>query len=132
MKSLKVSLQSSGMIVSRCVGIILFLQYRFSSGFQVFDDYSKLNKVLAAFYEALRMFREVEPFFVPTLFISQLVAAANFLLREAVEDTVLEIPKPHGQVGTTMIPVPKGVQVTNYRISLKRFSTMFVMSVGHR
>jgi len=33
------------------------------------------------------------------------------LIREAAEDTVLEIPKPHGQAGTTKIPVPKGVQV---------------------
>ena len=39
-------------------------QYGFSSGFQVFDDYPKLNKVLAAFYEALRMFRELEFVFV--------------------------------------------------------------------
>ena len=34
------------------------------------------------------------------------------MIREAAEDTVLEIPKPHGQVGTTMIPVLKGVQVS--------------------
>ena len=34
------------------------------------------------------------------------------MIREAAEDTVLEIPKPHGQVGTTTIPVPKGVQVS--------------------
>ncbi|KAF8816637.1 cytochrome P450 [Phlegmacium glaucopus] len=60
----------------------------------VFDDYPKLDKVLAAFYEALRMF-----------------PSGNVLLREAAEDTVLEIPNPHGQEGTTTIPVPKGVQV---------------------
>ena len=34
------------------------------------------------------------------------------MVREAAEDTVLEIPKPHGQVGNTTIPVPKGVQVS--------------------
>jgi len=34
------------------------------------------------------------------------------LIREAAEDTVLEIPNPHGQAGTTTIPVPKGVQVS--------------------
>ena len=28
--------------------------------FQVFDDYAKLNKVLAAFYEAVRMFRKLD------------------------------------------------------------------------
>ncbi|KAF8815129.1 cytochrome P450 [Phlegmacium glaucopus] len=59
----------------------------------VFDDYPKLDKVLAAFYEALRMF-----------------PSGHLLIREAAEDTVLEIPNPHGQVGTTTIPVPKGVQ----------------------
>ena len=77
------------------------------------------------------MFREIEPFFVLTLFISQLIAAASLLVREAAEDTVLEIPKPHGQVGTTIIPVSKGVQVTSYRIPLENFSTIFVMSADH-
>ena len=28
--------------------------------FQVFDDYAKLDKVLAAFYEGLRMFRKLD------------------------------------------------------------------------
>lgn len=60
----------------------------------VFDDYPKLNKVLAVYYEALRMF-----------------PPGHILMREAAEDTILEIPNPHGQVGTTTIPVPKGVQV---------------------
>ena len=54
--------------------------------------------------------------FVLELFISQLVASAHLLLREVGEDTVLEIPKPHGQVGTTIIPVPKGAQVISHRI----------------
>jgi len=60
----------------------------------VFEDYAKLDKVLAAFYEGVRMF-----------------PPGHVLIREAAEDTILEIPKPHGQVGTTTIPVPKGVQV---------------------
>jgi cytochrome P450 len=59
-----------------------------------FDDFAKLDKVLAAFYEAVRM-----------------LPGGHLMIREAVEDTILEIPKPHGQVGTTMIPVPKGLQV---------------------
>jgi hypothetical protein len=114
------------------VQAILVLHYRFSSGFQGFGDYPKLDKVIAAFYEALRMFRELAFFFVLQLFISRLVASAHILLREAGEDTVLEIPKPHGQVGTTMIPVPKGAQVISYRIPLKMFLTMLVMSAGCR
>ena len=41
-----------------------------------------------------------------------LIAPGHVLVREAAEDTVLEIPKPHGQMGTTTIPVPKGLQVS--------------------
>ncbi|KAG6850123.1 hypothetical protein H0H93_000745 [Arthromyces matolae] len=59
-----------------------------------YQDYASLNKVLAAFYEALRMF--------PAGFI---------MIREATEDTVLQIPNPPGEDGTTPFPVPKGVQV---------------------
>ena len=32
-------------------------QYRAEGALQMYDDYPKLNKVLAAFFEALRMFR---------------------------------------------------------------------------
>ena len=47
------------------------------------------------------------------------IAAGHLLIREAAEDTVLEIPKPHGQVGTITIPIPKGLQVSwLYKISL--------------
>ncbi|KAF8068982.1 cytochrome P450 [Lyophyllum atratum] len=60
----------------------------------VFEDYSRFEKVLAVFYEALRMF--------PAGFI---------LIREATEDTVIQIPNPPGQEGTTPFPVPKGVQI---------------------
>ncbi|KAJ7485346.1 cytochrome P450 [Mycena latifolia] len=60
-----------------------------------FDDYSKLDKVLAIFYEAERMF-----------------PAAHAHIREAVKDTVLTIPNPVGEEGTTTIPIPKGMQVT--------------------
>ncbi|KAH0580883.1 hypothetical protein H2248_012042 [Termitomyces sp. 'cryptogamus'] len=60
----------------------------------VYEDYACLNKVLAVFYEALRMF--------PAGFI---------LIREAEEDTVLQIPNPPGQEGTTPFPVSKGVQI---------------------
>lgn len=66
------------------------------------------------FYEALRMFRELNVLKPPLFFflISQLVASGHLLFREAAEDTVLEIPKPHGQVGTTTIPIQKGVRVS--------------------
>ncbi|KAF9010234.1 cytochrome P450 [Cyathus striatus] len=60
----------------------------------VLGDYSKLNKVLAVFYEALRMF-----------------PAGHVMIREASEDTVLNIPNPPGEEGSTSMPIPKGVQV---------------------
>ncbi|KAF8882453.1 cytochrome P450 [Infundibulicybe gibba] len=60
----------------------------------VFDDYSSLNIILSIFYEALRMF-----------------PAGHVLIREATEDTVLTIPNPPGEDGSTTLPVPKGVQV---------------------
>ena len=54
------------------------------------------------------------------------IAAGHVLIREAAEDTVLEIPKPHGQVGTTTIPVPKGVQVSwLYKIFI--FVVVFIL-----
>ncbi|KAJ7468034.1 cytochrome P450 [Mycena latifolia] len=59
-----------------------------------FDDYSKLDKVLAIFYEAGRMF-----------------PAGHVLIREATEDTVLTVPNPVGEEGSTTIPIPKGTQV---------------------
>jgi hypothetical protein len=33
------------------------------------------------------------------------------MIREAFEDTVLEIPNPHGEEGSKIVPVPKGTQV---------------------
>ncbi|TFK38021.1 cytochrome P450 [Crucibulum laeve] len=59
-----------------------------------YEDYGKLDKVLAVFYEALRMF-----------------PAGYILIREATEDTVITVPNPPGQEGSTTIPIPKGVQV---------------------
>lgn len=60
----------------------------------IFEDYAKLDKVLAAFYEALRMF--------PAGFV---------MIREAQEDTVLQIPNPPGVEGSTPMPIWKGVQI---------------------
>ncbi len=33
------------------------------------------------------------------------------MIRESAEDTVLKIPKPLGQEGYTMLPIPKGTLV---------------------
>ncbi|KAJ3796245.1 cytochrome P450 [Lentinula aff. detonsa] len=56
-----------------------------------FEDYHKLNKVLAAFFEALRLF-----------------PSGHLMIREASEDTVLQMPNPRGQEGTTPFIIPKG------------------------
>uniref|UniRef100_A0A0W0FX74 Cytochrome P450 n=1 Tax=Moniliophthora roreri TaxID=221103 RepID=A0A0W0FX74_MONRR len=60
-----------------------------------FDDYNNLNKVLGAFYEALRLF-----------------PAGHVLIRSPLEDTIMEIPNPRGQEGMQRQPVPKGLYVT--------------------
>ncbi|KAJ7590446.1 cytochrome P450 [Mycena floridula] len=60
----------------------------------LFEDYANLIKVLSSFYEALRMF-----------------PAGHLMIREATEDTVLQIPNPPGEEGTTAMPIPKGVQI---------------------
>jgi len=59
-----------------------------------YDDYSKLDKVLAIFYEATRM-----------------IPAGHVLIREAAEDTVLAVPNPVGEEGSRTIPIPKGTEI---------------------
>ncbi|TFK59164.1 cytochrome P450 [Pluteus cervinus] len=58
------------------------------------SDFTKLEKVVSAFYEAIRMF---PPGFV--------------LVRHATEDTVLHLPNPVGQEGTTSLPIQKGTRL---------------------
>jgi len=65
------------------------------------EDYPKLNKILSAFLEAIRM--------IPPVYI---------MIRESAEDTVLKIPKPVGQEGYTMLPIPKGTMVAADTIGL--------------
>ncbi|KAF8914781.1 cytochrome P450 [Mucidula mucida] len=60
------------------------------------EDYTRLGKVLGVFFEALRMFRTV-----------------HIMIREATKDTVLQIPNPLGQDGTTSMAVPKGMNGAN-------------------
>jgi hypothetical protein len=69
--------------------------------------------VLAAFYEALRLFRTYNLTLVNVLSISADADSASgyIMIREAFEDTVLEIPNPHGEEGSKIVPVPKGTQV---------------------
>jgi len=60
-----------------------------------FEDYHKLDKVLATFYEALRLF---PPGFV--------------MIREAIKDTTLIVPNAPGTPGSTTLPVQKGTWIT--------------------
>ncbi|KAF8637847.1 hypothetical protein AX17_002473 [Amanita inopinata Kibby_2008] len=60
-----------------------------------YNDHSKLDKVVAVFLEALRLY-----------------PAANLMIRQASEDTVLTIPNPLGQEGTTTLPIGKGVWIS--------------------
>ncbi|KAJ7512692.1 cytochrome P450 [Mycena galericulata] len=59
-----------------------------------FEDYSKLDKVLAIFYETARMF-----------------PAGHVLIREATDDTVLNVPNPVGEEGSRTVPISKGTQI---------------------
>ncbi|KAG6900466.1 hypothetical protein C0993_010184 [Termitomyces sp. T159_Od127] len=62
----------------------------------VYNDHEKLNKVLATFYEALRLF-----------------PAGYIMLRESAEDTVLKLPNPVGEEGSASLAVQKGT-TANY------------------
>ncbi|KAJ8508787.1 hypothetical protein ONZ45_g8971 [Pleurotus djamor] len=59
------------------------------------EDYPKLTKVTAVFYESLRMF-----------------PSGHLMIREAKEDTVLTVPNPVGLEGSKKIPIVKGTQVS--------------------
>ncbi|KAF8623908.1 hypothetical protein AX15_006138 [Amanita polypyramis BW_CC] len=67
-----------------------------------FDDYPKLNKVLAVFLEATRMF-----------------TPAYVFLRQAAEDTVLDVQNPVNQGGFTRFPIKKGTMVVADMIGLQ-------------
>ena len=54
-----------------------------------------MDKVLGAFYEALRMF-----------------PSGAIMIRESIEDTVLRVPNPPEVGGEKAIVMPKGSQVT--------------------
>ncbi|KAH6890120.1 cytochrome P450 [Coprinopsis sp. MPI-PUGE-AT-0042] len=59
-----------------------------------FEQYHSLNKVLSAFYEALRLF-----------------PAGHIMFREALTDTVLQLPNPIGEEGHTALPVKQGTMI---------------------
>ncbi|PAV19758.1 cytochrome P450 [Pyrrhoderma noxium] len=59
-----------------------------------FEDYSSLYKVLAAFYEALR-----------------LIPAGSVMIRETTKDTTLSIPRSSDKEGATSLPVLKNTIV---------------------
>ncbi|KAG5634315.1 hypothetical protein H0H81_002432 [Sphagnurus paluster] len=66
-----------------------------------YADYEKLDKVLSAFYEALRLF--------PTAYL---------IMREATEDTVLDLPNAVGQEGSTPFAVTKGTSTSSASVRI--------------
>ncbi|KAG6808633.1 hypothetical protein H0H92_003437 [Tricholoma furcatifolium] len=61
---------------------------------QDYSDYEKLNKVLALFFESMRLF--------PAVYLT---------LRKSDEDSVLNVPNPIGEEGNTRIAVQKNTLV---------------------
>ncbi|TFK28630.1 cytochrome P450 [Coprinopsis marcescibilis] len=59
-----------------------------------FDDYRKLDKVLAAFFEGTRLY-----------------PPASLLFRESLVDTTIPIQGPVGEDGTKLLPIRKGTLV---------------------
>ncbi|KAJ7222844.1 cytochrome P450 [Mycena haematopus] len=72
------------------------------------EDYSKLDKVLAIFYESTRMF-----------------PPASMLIREATEDTILTVPNPVGEEGTKTVPIAKGTQIVVDMVGVQYNSRYF-------
>ncbi|KAG6918368.1 hypothetical protein DXG01_015020 [Tephrocybe rancida] len=58
-------------------------------------------------------------------------APAYLTIRKAVEDTVLHLPKPMGQEGTTPVAVQKGTNVVLDVVGLRRFSNCKSSKVLH-
>ena len=46
------------------------------------------------------------------------------MMRKASEDTVLNIPNPHGQEGSYSLPVAKGTWVATDVIGIREFSSL--------
>ena len=47
-----------------------------------------------------------------------ILAAGYIMIREAFEDTMLQIPNPVGEEGSRTLPVPKGTQVNEHPLWL--------------
>ncbi|KAG6865642.1 hypothetical protein C0991_000812 [Blastosporella zonata] len=78
----------------------------------VFSDYESLDKVLATFYEALRLFRKsFVRLYGSQADVSGNPASAYIMIRQATEDTVLNLPNPIGQDGNTPLAVHKGTVI---------------------
>ncbi|KAJ6472539.1 cytochrome P450 [Mycena sanguinolenta] len=79
------------------------------------EDYSKLDKVLAIFYEALRMF-----------------PPAYIMIREATEDTILTVPNPPGEEGSKSVPITKGTQIVVDMVGVQYNSRYFEKPAEYR
>lgn len=73
---------------------------------QAWEDFNKLDKVTAVFFESLRLFRASIPASGAKVRIDSQgpIASAHVMIREAREDTILKIPGPNGEEGIRTIP----------------------------
>lgn len=79
---------------------------------KTFEEFPKLDKVLAVFLEALRLHRAFQPRSRSNATLILIFLASAYLFyREADVDTTLKIPNPIGKEGTRTIPVAKGTRV---------------------
>lgn len=79
-------------------------------------------------YESLRLFRKFNDgrfgvWFSQCVF----VASGHLMIREAWEDTVIQVPNPIGQEGSTNVAVPKGTHIVIDMIGVRE-SNFRIMS----
>ncbi|TEB05118.1 cytochrome P450 [Coprinellus micaceus] len=74
------------------------------NGKPTFEDYGKLDKVLAVFLEVLRMYP---------------CASGHLMFRKATKDTTLKLPRPVGEEGADTIPIAKGTMMVIDMVGLQ-------------
>ena len=71
---------------------------------QTFEDFNALDRVSAAFHEALRMFRTFAFSLIRYATLTLSSAAGSLMIRQATEDVVLNLPTTTGGVRQTSLP----------------------------
>lgn len=81
---------------------------------QTFDDFDKLDGVMACLYEGLRLYRRAFIFHTErsSTLISRFAAAAYLLGKIASKDTTLSLSRKDNPEVKEVIPIKKGTSVT--------------------